>query len=343
MKKSKRLLITALLCLCLCLTLSVLLPGKASADEVISKVLTTTKYTPVALMDVALSPAGTSTSGVYIASYCWFDVNTGNIVTQFGEGTYRVEITLGTYDGFYFDEPVRAYLNNIPVDYVMSADYRTMTVYRTYAAEIWAPSVVKQPRDETVDPGGIASFSATATYTVGYQWHAYNPANKMDFLATDLPDVFAGVTLNPEGQSTLTIQNVPVEMDGWHIYCTFLGASWSKSNSNYALLKVRPSPRPRSLRPSPPRSRRPSRRPNRRRRRPPCRRPGSISTSSRRPGPLTTRCTGVNAPAASGSSRARTRWSGPPSSARAPRSRAWRAASAPSAATRRSGSWPIPG
>ena len=143
MKKSKRLLITALLCLCLCLTLSALLPGKASADEVISKVLTTTKYTPVALMDVALSPAGTSTSGVYIASYCWFDVSTGNIVTQFGEGTYRVEITLGTYDGFYFDEPVRAYLNNIPVDFIMSADYRTMVVYRTYAAEIWAPSVVK--------------------------------------------------------------------------------------------------------------------------------------------------------------------------------------------------------
>ncbi|MDO4989662.1 MAG: hypothetical protein Q4E45_04060, partial [Eubacteriales bacterium] len=243
MKKSTRRLLTALLCLCLCLTLNALFPVKASADQVISKVLTTTKYTPVALMDLELTPAGTSTSGVYIASYCWFDVSTENIITgQFGEGVYRVEITLKTYDGFVFDDPVAAYLNNIPVDYVMSDDYHTMTVYRTYAAEIWAPSVVKQPRDETVDPGGIASFSATATYTVGYQWHAYNPANKMDYLATDLPDVFAGVTLNPEGQSTLTIENVPVEMDGWHIYCTFLGASWSKSNSNYALLKVRHPP-----------------------------------------------------------------------------------------------------
>ena len=66
MKKSTRRLVTALLCLCLCLALHALSPMKASAEEIISKVLTTTKYTPVALMDVGLSPAGTSTPGVWV-------------------------------------------------------------------------------------------------------------------------------------------------------------------------------------------------------------------------------------------------------------------------------------
>lgn len=240
MKTSARRLLTALLCFCLCLTLGALLPVKASADQVISKVLTTTKYTPVALMDLDLVPAGTSTSGVYIDSYYWFDVNTGYIVQkQFDTGTYRVEITLTTYDGFVFDNEVRAYLNNIPVDYVMSDDHHTMTVYRTYGAEIWAPSVLKQPGDETVDAGGFASFTATAIYNIGYQWHAVDPVSRRDYDVTDLPDIFTGVTLGPEGESKLLIGNIPAEMDGWRFYCTFLGASWAKSNSNYAVLHVR--------------------------------------------------------------------------------------------------------
>ena len=248
MKNNRNWLVTALLCLCLCVTASALFPLRAHAEEVISKVLTTTKYTPVALMNLNLNPAATSTSGVYIAGYNWFDADTNTIITdQYGEGVYRVEITLNTYDGFVFDPNVAAYLNNIPIDYILSPDYRSILLYRTYSAEIWAPSIVKQPQDETVDAGGIASFNATAIYTVGYQWHVYDPATRADYEASTLPYMFEGVRIGPEDSSTFTIENVPAEMDGFHVYVTFLGASWAKSNSNYALLHVRhaaPTPTP---------------------------------------------------------------------------------------------------
>ena len=59
--------------------------------------------------------------------------------------------------------------------------------------------------------------------------------------------MFEGVRIGPEDSSTFTIENVPAEMDGFHVYVTFLGASWAKSNSNYALLHVRhaaPTPTP---------------------------------------------------------------------------------------------------
>ena len=72
MRKSSKSLLTAILCLALCLTLCVFAPQKASADQVIGKILATTSYTPVALMDVSDITAATSTGGVYIVDYAWY-------------------------------------------------------------------------------------------------------------------------------------------------------------------------------------------------------------------------------------------------------------------------------
>ncbi len=88
MNQNRRRLITAFLCLCLCLTLSGVLPQRASADAVIPKLLATTSYTPVALMDVNFITAATSTPGVYITEYNWRDANTGGLIARPGRGLH---------------------------------------------------------------------------------------------------------------------------------------------------------------------------------------------------------------------------------------------------------------
>ena len=247
MKRNARRGLTALLCLCLCLSLTVFCPTRASADTEIGKLLTTTTYTPVALMELKYVTAATSTGGAYIAGYRWVDTALGTVVTDaFSTGRYRVEITVNTIDGFVFSGQPAVYLNNIPADYTLSADRRSLTLSRTYEAEIWAPSVVKNPSGERVDEGGLASFSATALYTLGYEWHAVDPVNHVDYPVTELPG-YNGVGLDNPNRSTLNLYNVPASMDGWQIYCTFLGASWAKKNSQVATLRVNhaePTPEP---------------------------------------------------------------------------------------------------
>ena len=239
MKNSAKRVLTALLCLCLCLSFCVFSPGKASAEQEIIKVLARTNYTPVALMDVLNVTAETTTTGVFLDSYRWVDTTLGTVVTDaFDTGTYRVEITLGTYDGYVFADSVATYLNNIPADYTISADHRHLTLTRSYVAEIWAPTVIKNPGNERVDEGGLASFAATALYTLDYAWHAVDPATNTDYPVEVLPDVNGVRLIDDVNRSTLNLYNVPASMDGWQIYCTFLGASWAKTNSARATLRV---------------------------------------------------------------------------------------------------------
>ena len=65
MRQKTARILPLLLCLCLVLTIFGFCASKASADTPIIKVLSTTSYTPVALMDVNFITAATSTPGIY--------------------------------------------------------------------------------------------------------------------------------------------------------------------------------------------------------------------------------------------------------------------------------------
>ena len=226
MKSIKSRLLTALFCLCLCAAVTALCPLRAHADDPIyvNKVLTTTTYTPVALMDLQYVKAATSTSGVYITEYNWFDTGTGSVITNnFTTRPAEVQITLATYDGIEFSDTVSVYLNNIPASFVVSADHRYLTLSRTYTPDIWKPSVIKNPDNETVEEGGIASFAATAIYNLGYQWMVLDPETWEHYPVDELPDRY-GVTVGETGNDHVTIYGVTREMDGLRFYCTFLGA-----------------------------------------------------------------------------------------------------------------------
>ena len=237
MRRSSLHVFSALLCLCLLLASA--FPLQAHADVPISKVLTTTKFTPVALMELQYVPAATSTEGVYIVDYAWYDANTGaKVVDQFGVNRVEVQITLATHDGYEFADEVNAYLNNVPADCIISPDRHYLTILRTYNPEIWLPSVVKQPTDEFIEEWGMASFAANANYTLAYEWFAVNPETGAEYTTAQLSTEY-GVIFILDAGSTMTMVNVPASLDGWQFYCSFIGALDVRSNSRRATLHVK--------------------------------------------------------------------------------------------------------
>ena len=239
--------LSVLVCVCLCLTLFSLRLPAASAETEIGKVLATTSYTPVALMDVAEITAATSTSGVYITEYGWYDLRGGyQLSSRFGTGPVEVSITFATHDGFVFSGSVDAYLNNERCVAVVSPDRHYMTLTRTYDPMIWLPSVMKSPGDEYLDEGGLASFVATAKYAEGFQWFACNPATGEEMSVYEIPEQ---IDIVSDGvQSRVNIFGVPAWMDGWQVYCRFVGAWGVSQDSARATMHVNPVA---SLLPSP--------------------------------------------------------------------------------------------
>lgn len=236
--------LAGLLSLLLCLGICGLIPTEASAEGEIGKVLTTLSNVPVAMDGVYSITAATSTEGCYLTSYGWYDSSGNPADGVFEAGTYRVEITVNAADGYYFADGVAVYLNNSSVDYVMN-DSSSLTLYRNYDAQLWAPSIYKHPTTENVKEGELASFVAMATYTDTYEWTATSPDGKTTCKCDDLPDLFPGVSIGGDGKEKMNIRNVPAEMDGWTVKCTFSGPGGSAvSNAASIKVKVAETPKP---------------------------------------------------------------------------------------------------
>ena len=225
------------LSLLLCLGLCGLIPIEASAEGEIGKVLTTLSNVPVAMDGVYSITAATSTEGCYLTGYGWYDSNGGPADGTFEAGTYRVEITVAAAEGYYFADGVDVYLNNSRADYILH-DSGSLTLYRDYDAQLWAPTIIKHPTTEKVKEGELASFVAMASYTDTYEWTATSPDGKTSCNCEDLPDLFPGVTIGGDGKEKMNIRNVPAAMDGWTVKCTFSGPGGS-AVSNAASIKVK--------------------------------------------------------------------------------------------------------
>ena len=232
----KKRALAGLLVLLLCLGICGLIPVEASAEGEIGKVLTTLSNVPVAMDGVYSITAATSTEGCYLTSYGWFDSSGSPADGVFEAGTYRVEITVAAAEGYYFADGVAVYLNNSRADYILH-DSGSLTLYRDYDAQLWAPTIIKHPTTEKVKEGELASFVAMASYTDTYAWTATSPDGKTSCNCEDLPDLFPGVTIGGDGKEKMNIRNVPAAMDGWTVKCTFSGPGGS-AVSNSASIKV---------------------------------------------------------------------------------------------------------
>lgn len=233
-------LITAALALCMLAALPFAACEPAYAEGEITKVLATTSYTPVALMDVSFISASTSTDGCYATSITWYDQNYTVLTDKFGTDTLHLEIRLDAYEGRYFAEDLRAYLNNSEVDYAIGEGGSFIILRRDYTPEVWLPTVIKHPGAETITEGSWASFVATATYCNGYTWSLVDPSGR-SIACADIASKFPNVTVAGDGTEKILVRNIPLEMNGWKAVCTFSGPGGSVT-SNGALITVNPDP-----------------------------------------------------------------------------------------------------
>ena len=239
MGKLKKRALSLMLCVCLCAAMCCFVPLRASADNEITKVLSTAVPVPVALMDVSNVASGTSTQGCYIAAYNWYDANGAVASGTFGTGAYTVVIQIDTYDGYVFSPNVAVYLNNSHVDFTLDSSMRSLTLSRTYVPDIWKPTIYKHPGNETIDAEGDASFVVSSDYTSSYTWEMSPPDDdSVSYDVIKMREMFPGLETEPQGRNKMNLYNVPAELDGWRIRCIF-EYPHGGIKSNYATLTVR--------------------------------------------------------------------------------------------------------
>ena len=244
MQATKLRVLTLLMVLSLILTFGAVTPSFASADgTAIDKILTTLSATPVALEDPASITAATSTPGCSIVRAGWYDPS-GNLVTgAFGIETYTLVIELQAAAGYTFDPNVAAYLNNSAVSCTVDPSGSTATLNRNYTASVWAPTIYKNPGDETVDEGGWASFVVSGSYVLDYEWSVVAPNNNGTIPVERLKDSYSSMEYTGNNSPKLNLYHIPYELDGWQVVCDFIGAgAGNVTRSKPAVLTVKPSP-----------------------------------------------------------------------------------------------------
>lgn len=223
--------------------------------QAVNRALAALSQDPVAMMPVSNIGVNTSASGCYVNNVTWYDsqgVLGGDAV--FGTGSVRVEIRLMTLDGYYFPNNAAGYINNSPCD-IQWESANSVVLSKDYAPAIWDVTIVNNPKSKTVDPGKWADFWVSGLYAKGYEWYLVSPSGAKLALK-DIQTQFPNVPVPENNKDTLIINNVPLEMDGWKVVCTFISAGdISRKDSQAATITVRgakasPSPSP-SASPSP--------------------------------------------------------------------------------------------
>ena len=228
---------------CLVFSFTVRLSQPASAaDTVIQKILTTISATPVALVDPASITAATSTPGLTVTSAGWFDASGKALSGVFQPETYRIEIHVKADNGYVIASDVAAYLNNSAVTIQVENGGKTATLVREYTAAVWAPTIIKHPSAETVKEGGWASFAASASYVLKYEWYLEGPDGRQAVSVDDLHLTYPEVSATGNGSSKMNLYHIPYDLNGWKVVCNYVGAGNANSvKSQGALLTVIPT------------------------------------------------------------------------------------------------------
>ena len=97
------------------------------------------------------------------------------------------------------------------------------------------PKVTKSPTGETVQAGGSAWFVAKYENAIWAVWHFVSPDGTQDLAYSDVGGQFPGLKIIGGDQSTLQLQNIPSELNGWKVYCTFRNNMGSANTSQAAI------------------------------------------------------------------------------------------------------------
>ena len=83
------------------------------------------------------------------------------------------------------------------------------------------PVITKSPTDEKVPIGGKCQFVTRYENATWAEWHFVSPDGTRDLAYTDAAAVFQGLKITGGDQSTMQLQNIPAELNGWKVYCAF--------------------------------------------------------------------------------------------------------------------------
>ena len=101
--------------------------------------------------------------------------------------------------------------------------------------------ITKSPENETVKPGGTASFITQAVNYTSCKWYLSKDNETVE--AGKAEERFPGLRVSGIGTEKLILSAIPRSLDGWSVYCVFKGAAGSVSTSR-ARIHVSDSVRP---------------------------------------------------------------------------------------------------
>ena len=105
------------------------------------------------------------------------------------------------------------------------------------AASANLPRVTKDPTDETVPVNGKCQFVTRYENAELAEWHFVSPDGRWDLVYTDAQKLFPTLTIINGYAKDMTLDNIPVELNGWQVYCRFTNGAGS-ADSGFARITV---------------------------------------------------------------------------------------------------------
>ena len=105
------------------------------------------------------------------------------------------------------------------------------------------PIVTKDPTDETVEEGGRAVFIAKAKYAQTYLWRFVSPEG-IQYDCVDAPKTFKGLKVSGADTERIVLENIPLELNGYRIYCRFTGGDSISCNMAKLYVTEKPETEP---------------------------------------------------------------------------------------------------
>ena len=105
------------------------------------------------------------------------------------------------------------------------------------------PVVTKDPTDEAPVAGGRCVFIANYRDAIWAVWHFLSPDGKIDVAYDAINTLFPSLKVIDGMYSTMTLENVPYELNGWRVYCRYTN-DYGSTDTKTALITVRPAPTP---------------------------------------------------------------------------------------------------
>lgn len=211
--------------------------AEARGTGVISNVNITFSMPPVNAADVSALSVSTSTGGCFIRSAVWYDIYGKPITNKFTGDNATIEIVVEASTGNYFSGDVAVTVGGGPASV---ENYGSeLHISKSFSPVIWAPTMVKQPGNEKVQEGGVASFVSYSSCTDKSSWEILDTNGALcsaEVFAEKFPDLFVDISFGK-----LNISPVPMELNGYKVRCCFTGPG-GYINSNYATITVEKNP-----------------------------------------------------------------------------------------------------